>query len=133
MSSRISAPEVTIDAGGSAVEVLSFIMTTTEKGLFLLSIDTELAWGGVHNGAFRKRLGHYQRTREAIRQLVALLERYEIRATWAVTGHLFLDQCRTEGGVKHPEITRPSYQWFAGDWFDVDPCGDLSTDPKGFP
>ena len=129
MHSRIPVSEVTIDTGASSVGIFSFMMTTTEKGLFLLSIDTELAWGGVHNGSFQNRLGHYQRTREAIRQLVALLEVYEIQATWAVTGHLFLNQCRTQGGVKHPEITRPSYQWFAGDWFDVDPCGDLSTDP----
>jgi hypothetical protein len=100
-----------------------------QKGVFLLSIDTELAWGSVHNGAFPGRMGHYQKTRDVIRRLLELQERYEIRATWAIVGHLFLDQCRAEDGVKHPEITRPAYQWFAGDWFDADPGSDAETDP----
>ena len=100
-----------------------------EKGVFLLSIDTELAWGSVCNGSFRSRLGHYQKTRGVIRRLLELQERYQIRATWAKVGHLFLGQCWAEDGVKHPEITRPAYQWFAGDWFDADPGSDVDTDP----
>lgn len=102
---------------------------STRMGSFILSVDTELAWGGVHNGSFRRRYGDYRQTREAIQRLLGLMERYQIRATWAVVGHLFLDQCRAEGGVKHPEITRPSYPWFNGDWFDADPGGDLEGDP----
>ena len=31
--------------------------------------------------------------------------------------------------MKHPEITRPSYQWFSGDWFEADPCGSVRSDP----
>ena len=100
-----------------------------EKGAFLLSIDTELAWGSVHNGTFRGRFGHYEKTREVIKRLLQLQEEYEIRATWAVVGHLFLDHCQADRGVKHPEITRPSYDWFDGDWFDADPCGETGTDP----
>ena len=100
-----------------------------EKAVFLLSIDTELAWGSVHNGAFARYQGHYQRTREAITRLLALLERYEIHATWAVVGHLFLERCQPRGGVKHPEITRPTYPWFTGDWFATDPGGDRDHDP----
>jgi len=98
-------------------------------GTFMLSIDTELAWGSVYNGSFRQRLGHYARTREAITRLLALSERYHISATWAVVGHLFLDQCRAVDGIKHPEIIRPEYSWFGGDWFDADPSSDLGTDP----
>lgn len=103
-----------------------------EQGAFLLSIDTELAWGGVHNGSFKNRMGLYQQTREAISRLLALLERFEIGATWAVTGHLFLDQCRADNGVKHPEITRPTYEWFAGDWFDADPSTAVGQDPSWY-
>lgn len=99
------------------------------KGSFVLSIDTELAWGSVHSGAYHTRAGQYRRTREVIAQLLDLQERYNIRATWAVVGHLFLDQCRPVDGVKHPEIVRPSYGWFHGDWFDADPCGDMESDP----
>ena len=100
-----------------------------EKGTFTLSIDTELAWGSVHNNSFGSRRSHYQQTRQAVNQLLALQTRYEIQATWAVVGHLFLSGCSVEGGVKHPEITRPAYRWFLSDWFDADPCGSAETDP----
>ncbi len=100
-----------------------------QKGSFVLSIDTEMAWGSVHNGSFVSRWGHYEKTREAISRLLDLMERYEIRATWAVVGHLFLDQCRADAGLKHGEITRPEYEWFNGDWFDADPCGHTEKDP----
>jgi peptidoglycan/xylan/chitin deacetylase (PgdA/CDA1 family) len=100
-----------------------------DKGIFMLSIDTELAWGGVHNRSFRTRKELYKRSREVVDDLLALLERYSIRATWAVVGHLFLDRCRPMDGVKHPEIVRPKYPWFKGDWFEEDPCSDLGTKP----
>ena len=100
-----------------------------QQGSFVLSIDTELGWGGVHNGSSPRRTSQYERTREAIGRLLALMQRYEIRATWAVVGHLFLEQCQATDGVKHPEITRPFYPWFRGDWFNADPCSDLQKDP----
>jgi peptidoglycan/xylan/chitin deacetylase (PgdA/CDA1 family) len=70
-----------------------------------------------------------QRTRDVVTRLIDLLEQYEIRATWAVVGHLLLDRCRPVHGVKHPEIVRPSYAWFSGDWFQDDPCTDYARDP----
>ncbi len=100
-----------------------------DKGVFLLSIDTELAWGGVHDGSFRRRTHLYRLTREAIARLLALQECYQIRATWAVVGHLFLEPCRPVDGVKHPEVVRPAYAWFSGDWFQYDPCTGLEADP----
>jgi hypothetical protein len=99
-----------------------------DKGVFLLSIDTELAWGGVHDGSFRKRLPLFRETRSCIHGLLKLMERFEIRATWAIVGHLFLDKCTTADGLKHPEIVRPTYTWFSGDWFSNDPCTDFNRD-----
>lgn len=104
----------------------------TQKGSFVLSIDTELAWGSVHSGAFKQRWSHYNQTREVINRLLKLQEKYQIQATWALVGHLFLDSCQAQGGVKHPEITRPAYDWFDGDWFDADPCGQASSDPNWY-
>lgn len=98
------------------------------KGTFLLSIDTELAWGGIHDGSFRRRQQMFERTRRTIAGLIQIMERYEIRATWAIVGHLFLESCKPSNGVKHPEIVRPSYPWRSGDWFEDDPCGDVGTD-----
>lgn len=103
--------------------------STLERGAFVLSIDTELAWGGLHSLAYRTRQGLYEGARDTIGRLLELLDHYEISATWAVVGHLFLRQCRVKDGVKHPEVVRPTYDWFAGDWFDADPCTDLESDP----
>lgn len=100
-----------------------------DKGIFVLSIDTELAWGGVHNHSFRSRRELYKGSREVVDHLLALLERYSISATWAIVGHLFLEGCHRVDGVKHPEIVRPSYPWFKGDWFAEDPCSELDKDP----
>lgn len=105
---------------------------SSQPGAFLLSIDTEMAWGGVHNGSYVGRMAHYERTRDAIDRLLQLLQKYEIRATWAIVGHLFLDSCESIDGVKHPEIVRPTYPWFRGDWFDADPATNAGEDPAWF-
>lgn len=99
------------------------------KGAFILSIDTEMAWGGVHSGQFRQRRPMFELTRDVIDRLLELQEKYEIRATWAVVGHLFLDKCEPNGGIKHPELVRPNYSWFEGDWFQHDPCSSTNDDP----
>lgn len=99
------------------------------RGAFLLSLDTELAWGGVHSGAFLNRRDMFARTRGAVTRLLDLAARYEIRATWAVVAHLMLNRCAPVEGVKHPEIVRPCYTWKSGDWFEHDPCTDSARDP----
>jgi peptidoglycan/xylan/chitin deacetylase (PgdA/CDA1 family) len=99
------------------------------RGIFVLSLDTELAWGAVHHQGKARNDADYARTRAVIHEVLRLLERYEVRATWAVVGHLMLDRCAPESGVKHPDAARPAYAWFDGDWFDQDPCTDAHTDP----
>jgi hypothetical protein len=102
-----------------------------ERGAFLLSIDVEMAWGVNHTGDIA---GHYtyRNEREVIFRLLGLFEKYEIRATWAIVGHLFLDECRAANGRKHLEIVRPPYSWFEGDWFDADPCANAQSAPAWY-
>ena len=100
-----------------------------DKGVFLLSVDTELAWGGVYNGSFGRRESMFRDTRIAIKGLLGLLDKYDIQATWAVVGHLFHEQCTPENTIRHPEIIRPDYPWFDGDWFKDDPCSGLDDSP----
>jgi len=102
---------------------------TLSKGVFLLSLDTELAWGGLHNGSYRQRADLYARTRSAVARLLKLLETYEIRATWAMVGHLLLHGCESQNRAKHPELVRPLYPWFRGDWLDSVPCSTDGRDP----
>lgn len=101
-----------------------------EKPAFVLSMDTELAWGTIDKPeSLRGYAEYYRKTRGVIDDLLVLLERYEMSATWAVVGHLFLDKCDRKNGVKHPEIRRSKASWYDCDWFDKDPCTNINEDP----
>lgn len=102
---------------------------TLKRGVFILSVDTELAWGSVHGGSYLRREALFQQTRPCITRLLKLLEKYHIHATWAIIGHLFLERCQLVNGVKHPEIIRPKYSWFPDDWYLPDPCSSLQEAP----
>jgi peptidoglycan/xylan/chitin deacetylase (PgdA/CDA1 family) len=106
-----------------------------DKGVFVISIDTELAWSVVHRGAVSSE--HLSSDRVAaergiVGDLLNLFEEHDVKATWATVGHLFLDECHAVEGRKHPEILRPNYEWFDGDWFALDPSTDLSQDPMWY-
>ncbi len=97
------------------------------KPSFVLSIDTELAWG-TRGDVFYKT--DYERTREVIGRLLTLLAKYEIPATWAVVGHLFLSECsRDEFGRLHPQVIRPAGWTGENDWFSMDPGTSRAQDP----
>ncbi|MFA4889938.1 MAG: polysaccharide deacetylase family protein [Candidatus Omnitrophota bacterium] len=99
-----------------------------DKGTFIISIDTELAWGTFDHGGHKKYKEAYEKYRFIISQVLKLFEKYDIPATWAIVGHLFLDSCHREDGVIHPDIVRPRHQWFGADWFSLDPVTDISSD-----
>lgn len=90
---------------------------------FVISIDTELAWGSVYSDKIlEKKHTSFKKTRSAIEQILSLFEKYNISATWALVGHLMLENCQKENGIKHPDVIRPQYSWNAKDWFHYDPC-----------
>lgn len=104
--------------------------TSSNPAVFVLSLDTELAWGNFERVKDPLKKTQMFRTRYCIQQLLDLLETYNIRATWAVVGHLMLDACHPdENGVKHPQAIRPAYSWHPGDWFEDDPCTSLQENP----
>lgn len=97
------------------------------KPTFVLSIDTELAWGTRGDAYFKS---DYEHTREVIQRLLALCTKYEIRATWAVVGHLCLSECsRDAKGILHPDIIRPEGWVGANDWFSIDPASSREQAP----
>jgi peptidoglycan/xylan/chitin deacetylase (PgdA/CDA1 family) len=67
--------------------------TEREPGYFLLSFDTELAWG--HYDCFRPELfsADGSRERRAVDGILDLLDEYGIVGTWAFVGHLFYEAC----------------------------------------
>lgn len=60
-------------------------------GKFILTLDTELAWGAFSKKALRRRKKQLASYRKNINELLKLLEKYQIKATWAFVGQLFLD------------------------------------------
>jgi glycosyltransferase involved in cell wall biosynthesis/peptidoglycan/xylan/chitin deacetylase (PgdA/CDA1 family) len=93
-----------------------------EQGVFVISLDFELAWGTRGRPA-AKRVGRFlDGTRDAIRGLLDLFERYEIGATWAVVGGLLLGS----------QGRRERHAWLAGDHFADIPTGDSVTSPHWY-
>jgi peptidoglycan/xylan/chitin deacetylase (PgdA/CDA1 family) len=99
------------------------------RGVFTISIDTELAWGGFDRPDRAERWALEEKTRAVIGQLLDLFTRYQISATWAIVGHLFLDRCQNDGSVVHPEIPRPRYSWHPRDWYEFDPATTADRHP----
>ncbi len=93
------------------------------QGIFTISIDFELLWGTMDlHGPERFRAACELERKEIIDRLLHLFEEFNISATWCIVGHLFLSQCQSEQGHKHPEIVRPNHAWLQQDWFAHDPC-----------
>ena len=99
------------------------------RATFVLSLDTELIWGSFHQMSPSRFEAGYPNVRDTIRAILELLESYEISATWAVVGHLFLERCeRDDSGVAHPDIVHPRQSFWAEDWYSRDPCSDRGRD-----
>ena len=93
------------------------------KATFVLSLDTELIWGSFHHMSPARFEAGYPNVRGTIRAILELLERYEIAATWAVVGHLFLERCeRDVSGLAHPDVLHPRQSYWGEDWYSRDPC-----------
>ncbi len=95
------------------------------KGKFTISIDTELAWGTFDHGGHQTFKKAYQEERDCVDQLLSLFKKYNVSATWAVVGHLFLDHCDGQ----HADLKRPKYVWYKKDWFYSDPGTNIEKDP----
>jgi hypothetical protein len=108
------------------------VTATLEQAAFVVSVDTELAWGIHDQGRDAVEAGGPNRAadeRAVVGSVLDLLARHDVPATWAVVGHLFLGSCRRRDGRIHPGVLRPSYDWHDGDWFALDPGSDLGSDP----
>lgn len=83
-------------------------------GSVVISVDAELGWGFHDQAAPPEQ--RVEAGRRGWRTLQGLFDRYRVPATWAVVGHLLLEDC---DGC-HPDHPVPS-GWFArerGDWAD---------------
>lgn len=96
-----------------------------DKPIFIISLDIELIWGIAHTDSDMRLLVNDKKCcRGAIESLLNIFERYNIPATWAVVGHLFLDHCEREDGIPHKDMPR-----FKKDWYSCDPCTNIHEAP----
>jgi peptidoglycan/xylan/chitin deacetylase (PgdA/CDA1 family) len=106
------------------------------RGIFSLSVDVELAWGSVHKNriSVNKLREISANVRKIIDEVFALLENYEVPATWNILGHLVLDGCSRESPKRlpHSDMPRPDYTWLSGDWYKYDPCTNVTKDPAWY-
>jgi hypothetical protein len=98
------------------------------RGLLVVSIDLELAWGTCDRPLSRADRRLLDRERMIVSRLLRDFTAFDVRATWAVVGHLLLDGCPRRDGRIHPEIPRPVERG-AADWFRHHPAG---PDPHWF-
>ena len=94
-------------------------------GAFVLSLDTEIAWGTFTWGGTEFYRQHFDAYRQNVRRFIAMLDDYAVPATWAFVGHLMLDHC--DGN--HPEAPVPEFPWYGRPWYHCDPGTDAVTDP----
>jgi peptidoglycan/xylan/chitin deacetylase (PgdA/CDA1 family) len=111
---------------------VSLTPVSLERGAFVVSIDTEMAWGAAHHrGGSASDGGHaFDGERRAIERMLDVFARHGVPATWAIVGHLLLDRCeRGPDGRAHPDLLRPAYPWLDEDWFAIDPCSTIDEAP----
>lgn len=111
-------------------------LVRNKKGVFMLWIDVELAWGKVHRAKIDLQKVNQISidVRRILDNLLGLLERYQIPVTWCIVGHLMLTSCKKNenNGKAHPDMPRPSFTWLKDDWYRYDPCTDIETHPAWY-
>ena len=94
--------------------------STYPTALFNLTIDLELAWSRArkNNGATttEESLRRGRLARKNLPALLSLLDSYNIPATFALVGHVALDNCSG-----HSQLPKFHPNWIHGDWYDIDP------------
>jgi peptidoglycan/xylan/chitin deacetylase (PgdA/CDA1 family) len=76
---------------GEAHKAKMNVIRPPQRGLFVVSLDFELAWGVRHLSWMPSYMSNLIGARSAVRSLLTTFKEYEIHATWAVVGFLFAD------------------------------------------
>ncbi len=108
----------------------------------IISADLELAWAWRYvrdnPNPLQYALDKAGQSRRNFPKLIEMFDHYEIPITWAIVGHLFLEECSHEASGAHPDIMRLRHftnEYWAyqdGDWFDADPCSDYGRAPAWY-
>jgi peptidoglycan/xylan/chitin deacetylase (PgdA/CDA1 family) len=113
-------------------ESLNKFIPSPYRAVLIISCDFELAWAW----RFAKQLNcDLEKAKEIARQerrnipiILDLCERFNIPITWAILGHLFLENCSRKENKAHTSLVQPNYfenkywKFDSGEWFGHDPC-----------
>jgi len=111
------------------------------KAVILISADFELAWAWQYakvKNPCQLAIEKAKQSRKNIPKILDLCEQYNIPITWATVGHLFLDSCKKENNIPHPEIKSLNYfenrywKFDKGVWFQHDPCSNVKDSPEWY-
>jgi len=112
------------------------------KSVLIFYADFELAWAWRYSKALINNKKEVRKIalneRENASKIIELCELYNISITWATVGHLFLEECKNENEIVHPDIYRTKHfendYWIYsdGDWFDDDPCSNYKDSPEWY-
>lgn len=108
---RFRDSRTTTSAGKSGLyEVVELKLSPDTEGfrhgIFLISLDYELYWGVRDKRSAESYAENLARVPQVIEALLGLFERYEIHATWATVGALFLNSL---GDFSDSSGLRPGY------------------------
>lgn len=78
-----------------------------EKGIFTISLDFELHWGGFEKWPVASYRTYFDNTRRVIPKMLALFEQYGVHVTWATVGMLFHDD--KQALLANAPTQRPTY------------------------
>ncbi len=93
-------------------------------GAFVFSLDFELNWAH-DDGKGRYFYGRY--TRKNFPEILKFFEKYNVPATWATVGHLFLESCECKGERPHSDLPEP-----LPGWYSRDPCSNYREAPEWY-
>jgi peptidoglycan/xylan/chitin deacetylase (PgdA/CDA1 family) len=80
-------------------------------GIFTISLDFELHWGGFEKWPLEKYRRYFLNTREVIPQMLSLFAEHDVHVTWATVGMLF-HETREELMDNSPDL-KPTYKMSA--------------------
>lgn len=102
-------------------------MTQLGTPTFIISIDMEMMWSCIREPQSKwakHQVNDNTNGRGSVEILLNIFEKYDIPATWAIVGHLFLDSCHRENSIVHKNMPR-----FEERWYSHDPATDIKRDP----
>jgi len=93
-------------------------------GLFCISLDFELHWGGVEKRSLPKYDTYFDNTRAVIPEILHLFEHYAIHTTWATVGMLFHDSANSlEANAPKNKPTYSNKELSTYHYIDANPLG----------